>query len=165
MIIAALLVGANLSYGQTVPLTFKTSAGVASATVSGATTSSILYADVTNTGSSSVTGIVTLAAAYPVSTGARTGNVIPVVSNDGTNWAHIKSGLNWASYAAPAAQAFFSTGYDTLIRGTSANPNVLSDTAIGTSAYKFPTGYRYVGFKWVGVSGTVSSFTAKGLAK
>ena len=150
MIIAALLVGANLSYGQVAPLTFKTSAGSATGSVAGAATTTI-YVDVTNLGALSVTGSVALATG--TSYKSVNCNVIPVVSNDGTNFSVIRStNGTWALTAYTAAAV------DTVLRGATL------DTA-AILPYKFPIGYRYVGFKCVGASGGTVSFSAKGLSK
>lgn len=159
LIIAAILVGANLSYGQAVPLTFKTSSG-STIGASGAT-SAVIYADVTNTGSSSVVGVATY---YNSSTTYKNNGaiVVPVVSVDGTNFTQIKSGGSWYQFTGEAATTYyFKPVFDTLFKGTAT-----IDTVAGSASYKFPAGYKYVGFKiFVATASSSSAITAKGLAK
>lgn len=152
ILLASLVIGAIAVNAQTTPLTFKTSAGSSTGTIAGATTVTI-YADVTATGSSTVTGAVVYA-----KTTCASCNIIPVVSNDGTNFSPIKSGMNYNSTAFTTT--WFRTGYDTVMRGAT------SDSAATVFAYKFPTGYKFVGFSSIGSQAyTTGTFTAKGLAK
>ena len=153
IILASLLIGAIAVNAQTTPLTFKTSAGL---TVD-STTNTVIYADVTNLGSSSVTGVM-----YFVSTpSVKNSNavVIPVVSNDGTYWSPVKT--NWSYTVGSGVIAPQVPTSDTVYRGI--GTFAVTDTASGYN-YRFPTGYKYIGFKLATQSGR-SAIAAKGLAK
>jgi len=157
MIIAALLIGANLSYGQTTPLVFKTSGGL---TVDSTTSSAIIYTDVTNTGSSSVSATVYFVSTPTIKNSAA--SIIPIVSNDGTNWSVVKQYLNNVFASGTASTAVVFAVPDTVYKGS--GTYAITDTASAYN-YRFPTGYRYVGFKLVPSSGLKSAISAKGLAK
>jgi len=156
MIIAALLIGANLSYGQTTPLTFKTSGGL---TVDSTSTSANIYAEVTNTGSLSVTASVTFVSTPTIKNSNAT--IIPIVSNDGTNWSVVKQYPTNVFAVGTASTAVVFAVPDTLYKGV--GTYAITDTASSYN-YRFPIGYRYVGFKLVPASGK-SAISVKGLAK
>ena len=153
IILASFIIGAISVNAQTTPLVFKTSAGSATGTVT--TSSTTMYVDVTSIGSSSITGQCVFAAV--TGGGITNSNILPVVSNDGTNFTPIKSGLNYNATAYTTT--WYKTGFDTVMRGAT------TDTALGSVVYKFPTGYKYVGFKIVGTTNVSVTLTAKGLAK
>lgn len=154
MILASFLIGAIAVNAQTTPLVFKTSTGSATGTVT--TSSTTMYVDVTNLGSSSVTGQCVFSAV--TGGGITNSNIVPVVSNDGTNFASVRSGFNTQS-SVSGATTIVKYAFDTVMRGATA------DSALGNVTYKFPTGYKYVGFKIVGTTNVSVTMTAKGLAK
>lgn len=159
--LASFIIGAIAVNAQTAPLVFKTSAGAATATITKNGTAT-MFANVTAVGSSSITGQVVFnkTITFGTNRGYCSTAIIPVVSNDGTNFSPIKSTQQSGSLVGGT---WAIQGYDTCFRG-----QLAVDSSLTSVQIKFPTGYKYVGFKFVGGSSdsTLMNVTsATGLAK